>query len=391
MADLIDLIIASSSSSDESILREKVAAHVAELVRSAHGGNKDHVYIAESAIERNAGSFAFDRDQYATLTVDNLTWRAGRLDLLSIGELKEQALQKRTEQADASIRLWVLDGESPATDIGSLQATSDKNTVFQVASQFNCLESKGPYVMPVTAYFSDSTQGPRASISAFPGALLRTYSAQGNDGTRFRQRSYEDQLHLLRDVYELELAQNGYFIGHDFPDHQSILSALENNFDKIRVGVHSDVQVVLGYDWDGSVENSDERRITQVFTSTAAGGGYGAERNFGHEGFLTACRQFLRAAYLGTLLAAINVDRTRVVLTLIGGGAFGNPVELIWDSIQWAIEQAKRYAHSDLDVILNGYNLGSQINLEKQIVPVVRKLCGSVLVFNDRGLSRVLR
>ncbi len=33
-----------------------------------------------------------------------------------------------------------------------------------------------------------------------------------------------------------------------------------------------------------------------------------------------AARQLLRAAYLGTLLAAVSLGRTRVTLTLIGGG-----------------------------------------------------------------------
>ena len=35
-----------------------------------------------------------------------------------------------------------------ATDIGSLQATAGPGMLFQVASQFNCLEAPGPFVTP---------------------------------------------------------------------------------------------------------------------------------------------------------------------------------------------------------------------------------------------------
>jgi hypothetical protein len=69
---------------------------------------------------------------------------------------------------------------SPATDIGSLQATAGAGTLFPAASQFNCLESPGPYVVDVADYFHDQTQGPRASISAFPGTLPRHYAGGGS-------------------------------------------------------------------------------------------------------------------------------------------------------------------------------------------------------------------
>ncbi|MFZ2164365.1 MAG: hypothetical protein WAV45_02785, partial [Propionibacteriaceae bacterium] len=58
----------------------------------------------------------------------------------------------------------------------------------------------------------------------------------------------------------------------------------------------------------------------------------------------------LRGAYLGTLLAAASAGRPRVVLTLIGGGVFGNPVAAIVDAIAWAFDQT---ADLGLDVILN--------------------------------------
>jgi|GEM_PF-5757502 len=76
---------------------------------------------------------------------------------------------------------------------------------------------------------------------------------------------------------------------------------------------------------------------------TLAGGMYGSLAAPG-EAYRVITRQLLRAAYLGTLLGAIALGRRVVVLTLIGGGVFGNPIELIWESILWAMEEATRVA-----------------------------------------------
>jgi hypothetical protein len=53
--------------------------------------------------------------------------------------------------------------------------------------------------------------------------------------------------------------------------------------------------VVLGYDFAGSVEDAENRRIAQVFTSTVASGGYGGA-GLGREEFEKTCQQLLRGA-----------------------------------------------------------------------------------------------
>jgi hypothetical protein len=99
-------------------------------------------------------------------------------------------------------------------------------------------------------------------------------------------------------------------------------------------------------------------RVAQVFTSTLAAGGYGSASG----NLLEVCRQLLRAAYLGTLLAAISVGHQRVVLTLIGGGAFGNPPALIWEAILWALDRAEPFVSGTLDVVVNGRNIEDQLD-----------------------------
>jgi hypothetical protein len=278
-----------------------------------------------------------------------------------------------------------LDGASPATDIGSLQATAGPGTLFQVASQFNCLESPGPYITAVADYFNDSTQGPRASISAFPGTLLRHYGAPSADGRRFVQTNDGPQLNLLEAVCSPGIAQvhSGYLTASNIRDRSALASALERRFEDIRVGVHDDVPVVLGYNWDGAV--AGDRRIGQVFTSTFAGGGYSgtSARDRDYRPIHTA---LLRAAYLGTLLAAAALGRPKVVLTLIGGGVFGNPIPLIWESICWAIAEIEPLVSEGMHVILNGRNLGEHILID-DILSQVRAREGAVIQFGPAGVS----
>ena len=384
---MIDLLLrhAGDQGSDTDLLRS-IGTHVAAVQASARGGDRRQVAQAEAVVRADPRqAFTFDGAGAATLSANERTWHAGTFETGAIGVLKTRASgARRTIAASgARVRLFVLDGTSPATDIGSLQASATGDTLFQVASQFNCLESPGPYVTPVERYLTDPTQGPRASISAFPGTLLRHYAAPATKGGRFVQTTDADQVNLLADVCDPSVARvrNGYLLAEGVPDPGAFAAALETRFDSIRVGVHNDVETVLGYDWDGAVTGPGRCRIAQVFTSTVAGGlnGAGTERSFE-----TICRQLLRAAYLGTLLAAVSLGRTRVVLTLIGGGVFRNPIPLIWDAIAWALHEVEPFVVGDLDVVVNGRNLGTEIDRET-ILTAVRARGGMLLAWRAGG------
>lgn len=393
MNDMIDLILTHATGpAEEPRLLEEIAAHATAVRASAGGGNRGQVAQAEEAVKANpAAVFTFDSSGSATLTAAGYTWYAGRFETVSIGELRERARRHAAGGAGRRVRLWVFDGASPVTDIGALQATAGKGALFQVASQFNCLESPGPYVTRVANYFNDSTQGPRASISAFPATLLRHYAAPGPDEERFVQETGQRQLDLLADACGPGITRNGYLTGHGLANSEAIVRELEAHFDAICVGIHDDAQVVLGYNWDGAVEDSEHRRIAQVFTSTVAGGIYGGENNLGAETFQAACRQLLRAAYLGTLLAAATLERTRAVLTLIGGGVFCNPIPLIWEAIRWALDEVKPFLLHDLDVVVNGRNLSTLLDLDEVILPVVQEQGGAFLAFDAAGLAAIRR
>jgi hypothetical protein len=388
---VLDVILNHGTDPDERDLRHRIAEHVRAVRASAGRCDRNDVIRAEDAVRADpSDAFIFDVSGRAILRTGTAAWQAGQFETVSLRSLENRAKGLKTAQTNARAKLWVFDGASPVTDIGSLQATSGEGTLFQVASQFNCLESPGRYVTRVCNYVNDYTQGPRASISAFPGTLLRHYSAPGLDGNRFIQKTDGSQIDLLEEVFGQGLLNNGYFTGEGIADPTPVVGLLETNFDLIRVGVHDGVQVVLGYDWDGAVINSDNRLISQVFTSTVAGGVYGGQERLG-SAFDAACILLLRAAYFGTLLAAVCLGRSRVVLTLIGGGVFGNPITRIWQAIVWSVEKIRPFLNHDIDVVLNGYSLGSRVHLEEVVLPTVRNSGGAILRFDASGVAAFLR
>ena len=73
--------------------------------------------------------------------------------------------------------------------------------VFQVASQFNCLEMVGPAVTPnhgITQYVLDKTQGPACALACPGGTLFRNYfvngSGQGTGGAQINTLSSVEKL-----------------------------------------------------------------------------------------------------------------------------------------------------------------------------------------------------
>ncbi len=386
---MLDLIFAHGADpAAEDDLLDRLREHQRAVTTTESQFDRQVVRLIEAAVERDpAGTISFDGRNRATLRAEGHAWDAGRFEVPMLWSLKKRARECSPEVPGAGerYRLWVIDGEGAATDIGALQATAPAGTLFQAASQFNCLESPGPRVTPINRYFSDPTQGPRASISAFPGTFVRHYAAPASDGRRFTQTTDGDQIDLLADVCHESIARvdNGYLRTECIYDPEALLQALTERFDAVRVGVHDEVQVALGYNWTGSVEG--ERRIAQVFTSTLAGGGY-SDRSVKHEPYLSICRQLLRAAYLGTLLAARSLGKRAVVLTLIGGGVFSNPVRLIWESILWALDAAWEVAPGALEVVVNGRAISQQIARD-ELADEARARGGILLEMSRHGVS----
>jgi hypothetical protein len=246
---------------------------------------------------------------------------------------------------------------------------SHAGALFQVASQFNLLEMVSPTVTPeqgVTRYQYDHTQGPACAIAAGAATIYRNYFAfvDGSNGqTAKRQFNGLADLGealgvaLNKQVETLWEMQNGYALcsrlGLDAimqhlralkPEHVDILRG------KLRIGLHSDVEVT-------DAEGEQRPLVSQAFCS-ALPVAYTRVPSAHWKPFASLV---LEAAYEATMLAAVlNNQRGAsnvVLLTLLGGGAFGNEAEWINAAIRRALTMMSGFG---LDVRFVSYGAASQ-------------------------------
>jgi hypothetical protein len=225
-----------------------------------------------------------------------------------------------------------------------------------------------PSVIPekgVTRYQDDHTQGPACAIAAGAATLYRNYFAPVGNGfgqTATRQLDgLADLGRVLGEALELPVSslwqmQNGYALcSHAGLEAISAhLGALKPKaFDALRgklcIGVHRDVEVT-------DAKGQHRPLVSQAFCS-ALPVAYGSVPAAHWESFATLV---LQAAYEATLWAAVlNAGRGAsnvVLLTLLGGGAFGNEDDWIYTAMRHAFQNVQRF---DLQVKLVSYGAPS--------------------------------
>jgi len=296
--------------------------------------------------------------------VNGRAFGIGHFKMASLAELRVKLSQTPGTSGPTKVR--IVTG-----DVRRMHQESEyANAVFQVASQFNALEMVGPSVTPehgVTRYGYDRTQGPACAIAAGAATIYRNYFVPVGDQLG---QTAEHQLDGLADVgaalsrmlgcpvTDLWTMQNGYALASleglsSIATH--LRSATQAQRDELmgllRIGVHQDVEVT-----DGPA--SPGQRVTQVFCS-ALPVAYGRVPQPHWQAF---AQLMLDAAYEATLLTAALNSRgggsNIVLLTLIGGGAFGNASEWIHTAIERALVKAQDLG---LDVRLVSYGPPSQL------------------------------
>lgn len=245
----------------------------------------------------------------------------------------------------------------------------NRGSLFQVASQLNCLEFADPRAVPedgVTDYATDPTQGPACSLAAAAATVYRNYFVPvgGIAGqTRSRQLDTLDALaDLLGRAGAYWEVRNGY-TWSDEPRLARLREALARHdrnalLGAVKIGVHANVGVTFDQRF---AEPAEPTTVTQAFCS-AISCGYTSIALDLWEPLATLV---LDAAYEATLLAALLDASARtplespgvegpkkVWLTLLGGGAFGNRIEWIGRAIGRALA---RLDGVDLDVRIAHY------------------------------------
>lgn len=192
-------------------------------------------------------------------------------------------------------------------DTSALQFYSEENTLFQVASNFNCIEIPRADYNPfngrfLTMQMNDSTQGSSAAGGAAFGSILRLTIHK------------EKRINLLDEV-PLKV-NNGKL------KYSENIKTNKFNSDLIKIGLHSNVEAnFLRSDEFEYKENNI--KINQIFTSTCIC----SNNTDNKENELSSI--LLEKAYEATYLCGIITKAPRIVLTLIGGGVFNNSIKLI--------------------------------------------------------------
>jgi len=298
---------------------------------------------------------AVDGDRLRSLA-NGRSWGVGDFRLASLRELRDAA--EPSPRGRIAVR-------SVVGDVYGLHHDGNYDgALFQVASQFNCLEMTGPGVTPedgVTPYQRDPTQGPACAIAAGAATIYRNYFVPVGTGigqTRDRQLdALADMGALLasalgRPAGSLWQMSNGYALCREgelaaIADHirRADAGAVDVLRAALRIGFHRDVEVT-------GEDMFPPQTVAQAFCS-ALPVSYSSVHGPVWAPFATLV---LEAAYEATLWAGVaNARRGTsniVVLTRLGGGAFGN--DDAW--IDAAILRALRLVRGcDLDVRMVSY------------------------------------
>jgi len=322
---------------------------------------EDLTGFREVSAEQVRENIRLDGDTLTSL-VNGKTFTCGRLEIPSLGELRERVCSCDGTPGRLSL-------EEVVADVADLHADEQNaGSLFQVASQFNLLEMAGPSVTPeegIGIYEDDHTQGPVCAIACGAGTIYRNYFAKidGELG-----QTADRQIDCLADLgtalgnteERLWQMRNGYTLASrdgliDISERLEASTEKERDRlrERLRIGIQSDTQVTIG---------DSSHLVTQAYCS-ALPVAYSQHPSDLWESF---ARLVLEASYEATVCAAIlNVQETgnkRVFLTLLGGGAFGNRTDWIMDSIERAL---RLYGDRDLEVAIVSYGTSK---------PTVRRL-----------------
>ncbi len=287
-----------------------------------------------------------------TSLINGNTLAFGRLETPSLAELREYVRSAASGGGLLSLHELVADVQElhlDATNAGAL---------FQVASQFNLLEMAFPSTIPehgVGIYEYDHTQGPACAIAAGAGTIYRNYfvPVHGQIG-----QSENNQIDCLADLgralgnsnNRLWEMRNGYALASASglkEISERLRASSEEEIDELRkllrVGIQRDTQVTL---------KDADHKVSQVYCS-ALPVAYSRHPSDLWEDFAGLV---LEASYEATICASIlNAQRTgskSLFLTLLGGGAFGNKIQWIINSIKRALEL---YEDWEIDAVIVSY------------------------------------
>ena len=320
----------------------------------------------EESDDATRAKLTVDGDRLASI-INGRSYGIGELELVSL-----QTLRERAKSVGGSLRR--LKAGAVRGDVRKMhRAPEYAGALFQVASQFNLLEMTGPSVTPedgVTRYQHDHTQGPACAIAAGAATIYRNYFAPvaGSFGqTADRQldglASLGEALseRLGRPVVDLWRMRNGYALCdraglEAISEHLTKLTPSEIDAlrGRLAIGVQRNVEVTDAFNGPGPL-------VSQAFCSALPV----AYTNVPSRHWRVFASLVLEAAYEATMWAAVANAKhgasNITLLTLLGGGAFGNEEEWIVGAMRRALEVVSSF---DIDARFVSYGAPSPFVLK---------------------------
>jgi len=317
--------------------------------------------FVETEYRETRARLAVERSELISL-VTGQRYGIGALELASLRELRDRAAG--ASSASGRLRVRVIRGDVR----GLHQQPEYAGALFQVASQFNLLEMTSSNITPehgVTRYEDDRTQGPACAIAAGAATVYRNYFAPvGNEIGQTQERQLDGLADLGRalarlldrPVTQLWTMRNGYALctveglaAIDRYLRTVDASAVDGVRSLLRIGLHWNVEVT-------DTAGSNRPTVSQAFCSALPV----AYTRIADAHWQPFAQLVLDAAYEATLLAGV-LHRERggsniVLLTLVGGGVFGNEDRWIEAAIRRALECL---IDCDLDVRIVSYGAPS--------------------------------
>lgn len=210
------------------------------------------------------------------------------------------------------------------------------DSIIQVASQFNFLESINVNYMDITNYINDKTQGPQLSIASLEALILR-------DNSVAKQKILGQQDGIFKNIPNIY--KNGYLIPWIIPDSKEknkILKQLTKNKGKLEILAQK-----------SKPELGNGITFTQVFSAAPSFQGYNIPIKNSLDDKFCKLLVPLQYACIAKLAAIQNVATGKSVnlhLTLLGQGQFNNRPEVM------------NLAMSEIYKNINGYNVNVYIH-----------------------------
>lgn len=284
--------------------------------------------------------------------VNGKSFQFGFLEIPTLSELREKASSVEPTIGRLMLREIVADVQKLHAD------PTNENALFQAASQFNLLEMISPQVTPekgIAIYERDYTQGPACAIACGAGTLYRNYFVPVKNRLGQSADNQIDCLELISEAFDNQTLnlwemRNGYALFN-----LNGLLYLNSQLSKLTHTERDELKgkLKIGIQWNTLVTLHEAKYTVSQAYCSALPVAYSQIESIYWEAF---ARVILEATYEATLCAAVlNFAKTgcnKVFLTLVGGGAFGNEQDWIFDSLLKTLQQFKNVP---LDIAIVSY------------------------------------